>query len=257
MPQTRADKRKHQANTLNSNTKRQKFGKWNEICERCIKATNYVKQEPRIANGGNIITLVNETHDDLRSSKCSFCRLLASIKKAALDEVECELRAFSSNQTFARVRPAILQKYKVSDSVVLGFVPSPGSKVKAEPDGFIGALGSEDKNTATIGPRRIQASEVSYATIQAWISFCQSKHKRLCMPTTSTNIPALKVIDITTQKVVAAPKRCEYVALSYVWGVSRQYVSSSIFPKVVKDSLVITSKLGYKYLWVDKYVSPH
>lgn len=77
------------------------------------------------------------------------------------------------------------------------------------------------------------------------------------MPTTSTNIPALKVIDITTQKVVAAPKRCEYVALSYVWGVSRQYVSSSIFPKVVKDSLVITSKLGYKYLWVDKYVSPH
>lgn len=88
----------------------------------CITATNYVKQEPRIKKGSNIITLVNNTYDDLRNSPCSFYRLFASMKKAALDGVECELRAFSANETLARARSAILQKYKASDSVILGFV---------------------------------------------------------------------------------------------------------------------------------------
>ncbi|KAH6664648.1 heterokaryon incompatibility protein-domain-containing protein [Halenospora varia] len=73
------------------------------------------------------------------------------------------------------------------------------------------------------------------------------------MPTTSTNVPALRVIDVAAQKVIAPPEKCEYVVLSYVWGARGPNAFSSIFPKVAENSLVVTSTLGYKYLWVDKY----
>jgi len=42
-----------------------------------------------------------------------------------------------------------------------------------------------------------------------------------------------------------------YVTLSYVWGKDS---SSEEMPLVVRDSITVTKKLGYRYLWVDRYV---
>ncbi|KAJ9150227.1 hypothetical protein NKR23_g3711 [Pleurostoma richardsiae] len=88
--------------------------------------------------------------------------------------------------------------------------------------------------------------------IKSWISFCQSKHKRRCDPLPTEIVKKLRVIDVDALNVIAAPEKCEYVALSYVWG-AQPVTTPRKFPRVVEDSFVVTKKLGYKYLWVDKY----
>jgi hypothetical protein len=42
------------------------------------------------------------------------------------------------------------------------------------------------------------------------------------------------------------------VALSYVWGVLNLGDTDPL-PKVISDAMIVTMKLGYQYLWVDKY----
>ncbi|KAK2613145.1 hypothetical protein N8I77_000072 [Diaporthe amygdali] len=59
------------------------------------------------------------------------------------------------------------------------------------------------------------------------------------------------VLDVDSRRRVSKPDKCEYIALSYVWGT--QAAVSESFSKVVEDSFVVTKKLGYKYLWVDRY----
>jgi hypothetical protein len=66
-------------------------------------------------------------------------------------------------------------------------------------------------------------------------------------------VKKLRVIDVDALNVIAAPEKCEYVALSYVWG-AHPVTAPRKFPSVVEDSFVVTKNLGYKYLWVDKYV---
>ncbi len=89
--------------------------------------------------------------------------------------------------------------------------------------------------------------------IKSWLSYCETRHKRICSPSSAETANKLRVIDVDTLEVKAAPKNCEYVALSYVWG---EPSSAGRYSKVVEDSFVVTRNLGYKYLWVDKHASP-
>jgi hypothetical protein len=57
-------------------------------------------------------------------------------------------------------------------------------------------------------------------------------------------------------KPVSLPTNQEYAALSYAWGEDdkkQSGVSESTAP-VINDSIEVTKRLGYKYLWVDRHV---
>jgi hypothetical protein len=93
------------------------------------------------------------------------------------------------------------------------------------------------------------------------IATCQREHGDCCSPKSPNILRNLKVFDCETHEVVPAPSHCRYVALSYVWG-SRTSDSSvnptsalDALPKTIADSCVIAQSLGYKYMWVDRYVS--
>jgi len=68
------------------------------------------------------------------------------------------------------------------------------------------------------------------------------------------------VIDCIQRIVVLAPEKCDYVALSYVWGkagnmpLQEAYDLKAELPATIEDSITTTLVLGYQYLWVDKYV---
>jgi hypothetical protein len=59
---------------------------------------------------------------------------------------------------------------------------------------------------------------------------------------------------------VPATPGCRYVALSHVWGprqlVDNVEVSSEliILPRTVSDSCLVAQGLGYRHLWVGRYV---
>lgn len=80
-----------------------------------------------------------------------------------------------------------------------------------------------------------------------------------------------RVIDVDNKNVIIAPKDCEYVALSYVWGTSsgsKVYESSlanidelvrpgglqpSLIPATIRDAMLACSGLGKQYLWIDRF----
>lgn len=120
--------------------------------------------------------------------------------------------------------------------------------------------------------RSPQTASVDMKMLCGWITGCRTQHVKRCPEPTSdlltriTSLPGFNLIDCVTRRIVQAPKVCEYVALSYVWGQpSVQVVDDSvsgeqaagtlpkILPDTVKDSIIITLNLGLRYLWVDKY----
>ncbi|KAF2726899.1 HET-domain-containing protein, partial [Polyplosphaeria fusca] len=109
-----------------------------------------------------------------------------------------------------------------------------------------------DANLDDFTPRLISPDKIDYDVVLEWFSLCQNLHHDCHLREAAKNLPDLKMIDCTTKGVVAAPDRCDYVALSYVWGlVSNQ--SDSTWPLVVEDSISVTRSLGFRYLWVDRY----
>jgi hypothetical protein len=87
---------------------------------------------------------------------------------------------------------------------------------------------------------------------------CISNHGDTCA-LQENRIPLhLKVIDCKTRTVVDAPAGCNFVALSYVWGKACADQEPDItqdVPLTVEHSIYVTVELGFRYLWIDRYVS--
>lgn len=101
-----------------------------------------------------------------------------------------------------------------------------------------------------------------------------------CRPEITSNVDNLVVIDCEANTLVVAAPDCDYLALSYVWGTSTdstdymclpqptrrvsptadnpvstvpQRQMPEKVPRVVYDAVIITKKLGFRYLWIDRY----
>ena len=91
-------------------------------------------------------------------------------------------------------------------------------------------------------------------TFQGYIRDCEKTHSDTCTPVPTARLHAIRVIDCTERKVVQMPTDCEFVALSYVWGTLEPSLRLEDAPATIKDSISVTLALGYRYLWVDRYV---
>ncbi|EOA87548.1 uncharacterized protein SETTUDRAFT_109438, partial [Exserohilum turcica Et28A] len=97
---------------------------------------------------------------------------------------------------------------------------------------------------------------INFNRLKAWLHTCLTDHVHQ-EPEAASSIANLRVIDChhSGRVVVPAPTECEYVALSYVWGVQGpgNFEDADGFPPTVMDAVIATKKLGYRYLWVDRY----
>ncbi|KAJ9607889.1 hypothetical protein H2200_007968 [Cladophialophora chaetospira] len=114
-------------------------------------------------------------------------------------------------------------------------------------------------------PVLLDANAVDYSSIQSWLSECRLHHGETCSFKSTEDLPSLRLIDCLSvpPRVVEAPALHEYVALSYVWGsgaVGSQFSGDtliwSLLPRTIRDAMTVTRKLGYRYLWVDRYCIP-
>lgn len=81
-------------------------------------------------------------------------------------------------------------------------------------------------------------------------------------PYSREGLPGLMVIDCFSRCVVPAEPGCEYVALSYVWGLITSCSEDESFeadlrgrrlPQTVEDAINVVQVLGKRFLWVDRY----
>jgi len=108
-------------------------------------------------------------------------------------------------------------------------------------------------------PRVLDRAAVDYNALKRMFRHCRHQHGLPCRSKPVLQRLGFKVIDCSSRNVVQAPPYCNYVALSYVWGETpatepTSGSDNSDFPLTIEDSIHVTEKLGFRYLWVDRYV---
>lgn len=107
--------------------------------------------------------------------------------------------------------------------------------------------------------RHLVSPEVDWEMVRRLIGECQTSHGVPCSLMSSGRLQNLKVIDCKRRIIVPAPASCRFVALSYVWGQSTGESSFSLedeVPRTIEDSIRVTLRLNFEYIWIDRYVSP-
>jgi len=201
-----------------------------EACERCAAApwkTWYRSEYTHIEFTG--------TADQQQSSPCPICRVIG-----------CDI-ADSDSSTFR------LQT-QGSHLILARMLTSTSSS-------WCSDFKLYDKNDeAFLKACKIYPKRVDFARAKRWIRDCITMHEDTCKPPLDAALEDLKVLDCHERTVVSAPEHCAYVALSYVWGKSGMEDAPhfprlpDILPRTVEDSIRATLLLGYRYLWIDRYV---
>ena len=164
----------------------------------------------------------------LLSDDCQFCAFLTTTSSAP----------FSSNQ----------------EMKVLGDALAPGSLTFLINDQEFGVVEAE--------PSQIEIDRHQFISRPVpWID-CYDHIRDLILSTCNQGcaynndlplISPIKVLDCQTRQIQNAPDKCSYLTLSYVWGDPTVPSSASEWPQTIEDAISVTMKLGYRYLWVDKY----
>jgi hypothetical protein len=110
--------------------------------------------------------------------------------------------------------------------------------------------------------------ELAVARLQAWITECGHDHPA-CKPPALNPVLPTRVLDVTASDrgvalVTTKGQRGRYVALSHTWGSSPMLIATAesledleagiataFLPKTFREAIVITKKLGIRYLWID------
>ncbi|KAI2462737.1 heterokaryon incompatibility protein-domain-containing protein [Annulohypoxylon bovei var. microspora] len=138
------------------------------------------------------------------------------------------------------------------------------------------------KGTYSLG-REFHDQTEKQALIKSWLDHCHKEHDATCSETHGTVEEHLKlvketyfgVIDVVDMQLKSLPIEnnipARYVALSYVWGSDQKkprYMSTqktamthiehgglsyawSKLPKTIQDAILLVSRLGERYLWID------
>ncbi|KAF2189698.1 HET-domain-containing protein, partial [Zopfia rhizophila CBS 207.26] len=114
--------------------------------------------------------------------------------------------------------------------------------------------------------RAINAHVIDYELVKSWIQFCTDYHTDPCTQIIRTkSLPFdFRVIDCSTRKVIQAQDHCQYVAMSYVWGLKDKDPTKhkvcretgkmpDDLPAVIDDAITVVLGLGLQFLWVDRY----
>ena len=209
---------------------------------------------------------------DLKT-ECRICRFFAKVLKDSFHGTEngrcfaitCHYAAglgLDLPSAFLEVEHFEMKHSDYYGGVVLSCQPTSQVTRKVLEKAFTGYKFNRDLPTVKkplLDPgQTLFPADVNVALLKSWLDVCIEKHDHQCRPRPTDGLKDLKVIDCEHRRIVPAPPACRYAALSYVWGKEGKKVGSTntreIIPKTVEDAIKTTLSLGYRYLWVDRYV---
>jgi hypothetical protein len=204
------------------------------------------------------------------NTTCAACRLLhaVALPRAIGLGGGYDLRIFSAAATLGG-KSSTLRERK---AIALAVLPGRGQRgVISYQDaeyldgGVVLAKENRVDLTADIGMAAVQALQIDYDRLKAWLGDCDSSHTGSCGIITKASglkVP-LRCIDCNTGVIKPIENGDHYFALSYVWGTAKSTVSDkkpaylSQVPndtsQVIRDAMEVVKQLGKRYLWVDKY----
>lgn len=236
------------------------------LCERCKSIDFDAILSQQYSPSDRIVPLMSL--ERLPPGDCGLCQLFAQYCGDNWgDGILCSV----SGEGILKQPPDNVESSQ-SDTTMLSILPRSdiGSiGVFLRKKGYI----SEAVNTPSswreghVGPRSLDPEAIDYSRIRGWLYFCENGHRIFdtCSPSKVDSEWPIRFIDCETRLVVEAASLgspCPpFLALSYVWGqlVDLQYRQPAHdepltdLPPTVRDSIVVAQKIGFRYLWVDKY----
>lgn len=143
--------------------------------------------------------------------------------------------------------------------------PSPESVKSVVTDkGCIALLDSEGlpETNDRYQVRLIDPDSINWDLVKSWVGYCAQHHGKDCRLGTSELLRSFVVIDCEDRTTCELPANGEFLALSYVWGppapgtITPTICGSKLpkdLPLVVEDAITVTKRLGFRYLWVDRF----
>ncbi|KAK1494290.1 hypothetical protein CCUS01_13705 [Colletotrichum cuscutae] len=108
--------------------------------------------------------------------------------------------------------------------------------------------------------RVLHEERIDYGLVRSWIHLCENHHDACRTSPDWQTLPHFKLIDCEARQIINTDPatRYRYVALSYVWGVAPpdKYIYPCLpddLPPVIQDAMRATIKLGFRYIWIDRY----
>lgn len=209
-----------------------------EICERCNK-TPWVDGPPSLPFNTFPVDVERRGGHE---SQCRVCRLLASCdaRYAIWDKADESVLQLAPQNSIKR----IIRLSQHADN--------------NEPTGWSLLVSNLTPEIVEGSLEPLMLPLIPFSRIKACLDECVEQHRDNCSLEQRQAIPHLNLIDCTTRKVVAAPAVCQYVALSYVWGSNQSagedFTSLENAPQTIEQSMFVTRELGFRFLWVDRYV---
>ena len=201
---------------------RSKQNEW--LCEHCRPVVDWHYHE-----GG--LSLARELEFEPNRS-CSLCRSFISWILNENDQARCKIQVGLSIMMYAADKtPYFLVQTEPYDN----------ERAKH----FV---------LADAGCHKIPETIHDWGYIKDCIQLCQDTHPGCDFRNVSCFPVGFRVIDCHTNDVVGHPHDEPYLCLSYVWGSASNKLQEGYYPQVVVDAIRVTMALGFRYLWVDKYV---
>lgn len=110
---------------------------------------------------------------------------------------------------------------------------------------------------------------VNYERVTRLLAECTDHHLECANYKLGAFPRGARVIDCTTREIVDLVANMQYLALSYVWGnplTSQAVQALSVkgqsvrlienAPQTIEDAITVTKRLGYNFLWIDRYCIP-
>lgn len=210
------------------------------LCKDCAQLDlDTLFKRPHKTVAGQTVKKKLGPAQNLKPRSCAFCHLLYSSlgphyqKESGL----IPLRTFSSTRlrdnTWSSIDTNLIQAHYTCKYIV------------SQPQGLT-------------GPIRIVKDHIQdYEIFKDWINLCRAYHTKVCTVEISNSVLFQKLIDCETRIIIPASNH-PYVALSYVWGLNSEKSSFSEtlppnLPNTIEDTISVTLKLGFRYLWIDRY----
>lgn len=219
-----------------------------ELGPRCInniKLTTKVSSCP-LCNFWSNLAHSAASHRGAQQSVYSECSLHASAISEVFFDVQDRPWFFDDDQIVFYLSPLYLRGSKAADWAL-------------QHNTCFMLLGG---TTSGIFARELSL-QADLGVVREWIQHCDHGHTHPdCNVAVDLQLPGFQVIDCETRTLVTWPGPAAYVTLSYVWGKEQAEFPGSnarlpeTLPKLIEDAINVSSILGYRYLWIDRYCIP-
>nr|CEG04404.1 unnamed protein product [Fusarium clavum] len=227
----------------------------------------------------DILTIEGTIDESWASPSCALCQLFKATAPPPAYKNLGPLLAWQNERSLTLLSPGKAgQIVGDTKSHVLIVKNKQGAQFYPDPDRSLCLQSEKAQTIRVLNPRHID-----FRILEQWLSTCYESHGKSCGLEETVVIQGLQVINVHTQQVEDAVKGARYVALSYMWGREKQTgpptppstsqskpaeghgtspgtldTGSHEFPPTIRDAMAVTKRVGFQYLWVDRYcISQH